>query len=171
MATSKELLTNLADELRTLTNTTDKMGLSVMAGHVSDANAEVDEQDALVTELMAALQGKSVPGGSGGAVETCTLTLSTDVTGAYLTRYVLESYENGSRVVRYGSALMGTAPSLPFSTTVVCGSPFYVEFYNSSASVQLSCSGVTGENVGKLMAGEITAEPGETATIHMRIYD
>ena len=61
MATSKELLTNLADELRTLTNTTDKMGLSVMAGHVSDANNEIDTSDALVEQIISAMSGKSVP--------------------------------------------------------------------------------------------------------------
>lgn len=60
VVTVSSLLTNLADELRTLTNTTDKMGLSVMAGHVSDANTEVDEQDTMVEQIIAAMSGKAV---------------------------------------------------------------------------------------------------------------
>lgn len=89
MATSKELLTNLADELRTLTNTTDKMGLSKMAEHVSDANAEVDEQSAVVDELMAALQGKSVPGGSETpAYETCTVHVKAQRAGTIHLSYI-----------------------------------------------------------------------------------
>lgn len=126
MATSKELLTNLADELRTLTNTTDKMGLSVMAGHVSDANTEVDEQSAVVDELMAALQGKSVPGGSGGSVETCTVTVNClNTMKVYLDlvchiengNIVYKSHRNGS-VITYGNE--DTPITL---NNVVCGSP------------------------------------------------
>ena len=93
--TVSSLLTNLADELRTLTNTTDKMGLSVMAGHVSDANTEVDEQSAVVDELMAALQGKSVPGGGGG-VEYEVVTIPAGATSAtYALPRVTHAY--GSR--------------------------------------------------------------------------
>ena len=77
MATSKELFTNLADELRDLTNTTDKMGLSKMAEHVADANDEVDEQSTMIDELLTALEGKAVGGGSGAGVETCTVTITT----------------------------------------------------------------------------------------------
>ena len=63
-----------------------------MAEHVSDANTEVDEQDVLVTELMEALQGKSVPGGGSGSVETCTVNLTISDAGAPSFLYVFGTH-------------------------------------------------------------------------------
>lgn len=86
MATSKELLTNLADELRTFTNTSDKMGLSKMAEHVAEANDEVDSQDALVEQLISAMQGKSVPGGdASGGIQYEIITIPAGATSATYT--------------------------------------------------------------------------------------
>lgn len=57
-------MTAIADEIRELSGTTAAMGLDAMAAHVSDANAEVDEQAIMIEELLGALDGKSAPEGS-----------------------------------------------------------------------------------------------------------
>lgn len=65
--TVSSVLTNLADEIRVLSGTTEPLGLVEMATNVNDANDEVADQTDLIAQLASALQGKSVPGG----VETC----------------------------------------------------------------------------------------------------
>lgn len=61
--TVSSVLTDLADEIRVLSGTTEPLGLSEMATNVNDANDEVADQTDLIAQLASALQGKSVPGG------------------------------------------------------------------------------------------------------------
>lgn len=64
MATVSEKMTNLADEIRVLSGTEDKLGLDAMATHVCDANDEVSTQAELLGQIATALQGK-MAGSSG----------------------------------------------------------------------------------------------------------
>lgn len=170
MATAKELLTNLANNLRDLTNTTDEMGLSKMAEHVGNASAETDEQDALVEQLMTAMQGKSVQGGN-GSVETCTLTITSDFPESAIGLYAFQTYEDGELIARYGNTVANYLGGFPFSTTVVCGSPFCFEFTNITGTSVILTSGVENVGTGRAASGKITAAAGETATLHIAVYD
>lgn len=55
-------MTALADEIRVLSGTTETMSLDAMATHVGEANDEVASQVELLTQVVAALEGKA--GGS-----------------------------------------------------------------------------------------------------------
>ena len=65
----RQSLENIADEIRVLSGTTEPLGLGEMATNVSDANDELAAQATQIEEIMELLEGKSVPGGSGGNVK------------------------------------------------------------------------------------------------------
>ena len=52
-------MTAIANEVRTLSGTTEAMGLDSMASHVGDANTEVGSQGELIAQIAAALEGKA----------------------------------------------------------------------------------------------------------------
>lgn len=54
----EESLTAIANEVRTLSGTTEPMSLDAMATNVSDANTEVDSQEELLTQIASALENK-----------------------------------------------------------------------------------------------------------------
>ena len=57
-----EKMTAIANEVRTLSGVSDKLGLDEMASHTKDANTEVDTQKDLIQQIAEALQGKAAPG-------------------------------------------------------------------------------------------------------------
>lgn len=77
MATVNEKMTALADEIRTLSGTTTTKSIDAMTSDVNVVNAEIAEQAELLEQIATALEGKA--GGSGGAIETCMMTLSSEV--------------------------------------------------------------------------------------------
>lgn len=58
-------MTALADEIRELSGTTEKLGLDAMTTNVSVANDTIDSQAGLIAQIASALEGKA----SGGSVE------------------------------------------------------------------------------------------------------
>ena len=54
----------IADEVRTLSGTTDKLSLDDMASRTNEANAEVGAQEDLIQQIKIALQGKVAAGGT-----------------------------------------------------------------------------------------------------------
>lgn len=52
-------MTAIADEIRTLSGTTEAIGLDTMASHIGEANNEVDSQVELLAQAVAALEGKA----------------------------------------------------------------------------------------------------------------
>lgn len=73
--TNKEEITPIADEIRQLNGTTELMDLNTMTNNLDKANNEINTQAIKLDELKTILAGKA-GGGSGGAVETCTVTLT-----------------------------------------------------------------------------------------------
>lgn len=55
----KEDIVAIADEIRTLSGTTDTMGLDTMTFYTRDANNEVDTQADLIAQIQTALEGKA----------------------------------------------------------------------------------------------------------------
>ena len=55
-------MTAIADEVRTLSGATDKLGLDKMASHTREANTEVSEQAEMIQQLKSILQGKAEGG-------------------------------------------------------------------------------------------------------------
>jgi hypothetical protein len=64
MSTVNSKMTAIADEIRTLTNTTEPMGLDAMATNIETANTATTTQESLISQIQTALIGKA-SGGSG----------------------------------------------------------------------------------------------------------
>lgn len=90
-----ESLTAIADEVRTLSGTTELMGLDAVATNVGEANTEIDNQVELLAQAVAALEGKVSGSGGGAAVETCTVTVN-EMTPAQPERTVSYVDETGT---------------------------------------------------------------------------
>lgn len=73
MATVAEKMTAIANPLRTLGGTTEKLGLDAMATVATEANTEVTTQADLIAQISAALDGKA---GGSGIVPTGTLAIT-----------------------------------------------------------------------------------------------
>lgn len=76
-------MTALADEIRTLSGTTDKLGLDAMKSNVNEANGEIEGQEDLIAQISAALEGKATGGGSSSGIQLVngTFTVESAVTG------------------------------------------------------------------------------------------
>lgn len=67
-------MTALADEIRELSGTTEKIGLDDMTTHVANANTEIDDQTALLEQAIAALEGKTAVGSPAPVLQNKTVT-------------------------------------------------------------------------------------------------
>lgn len=70
-------MTAIADEIRTLSGTTEAIGLDAMASHIGEANNEVDSQVELLAQAVAALEGKASGGSSDPILQEKTITPTT----------------------------------------------------------------------------------------------
>lgn len=78
MSTVNSKMTAIADEIRTLTNTTEPMGLDAMATNIETANTATTTQESLISQIQTALIGKAGSGGNNEPVETATVTNLSD---------------------------------------------------------------------------------------------
>ena len=136
-------------------------------------DAQVSEIGELVAELEAAMEGKSVGGGSGsgGAIETCTVTISNeDVNKISFYQVIAAVYRDGLCNLAIGthstSGLLGELDMSQSTLTihnVVCGSDIYVV-----PSVPSGCLGCTTNNASKhaSFGGYI----GETGNLMVRVF-
>ena len=68
-------MTALADEIRTLSSTTEKIGLDEMATHVEEANTEISSQTELIEQIAEAVRTKATPS---GGTDTSDATITAD---------------------------------------------------------------------------------------------
>lgn len=102
-------------------NSDELPGLIEQISQAEDLDAVLDEQEAKLNALLESLDGKVAAGGSGGGVETCTVTIA----GYPETSYAY--YSNGTEVVHYDDMLL---PGDEF--TVAKNSIFYIRLNGST---------------------------------------
>lgn len=80
-----ETLTNIADEIRIMTDVTEGMLPSDMINNLESVNAEIDNQASLISEVMAALEGKAAAAPAEVEIKTATKKLSSNATSISFT--------------------------------------------------------------------------------------
>lgn len=112
----KDRLQPLADNIKVLKGS-DTITLQQMEDTIEETNTDIFSQANLITQLANALQGKSVPGGSGASVETCTFTVNGGY-GCIIGATVLDN--SVISTVKYSPGQMQTLDN------VVCGAIVYM---------------------------------------------
>lgn len=172
MATVNEKMTTLADEIRKLSGTTETMGLDAMATNVSTANTEISSQADLLAQAISALENKAA--GSGGSVETCTVTITNPyASNSYVEWYFANLLEDGE-VVYKGVTLYDQYEERNTYTrtieNVVCGSIFFLSPYTTYGDIAAVHSGAETLYSSSDPAGnffKITAPAGGNVEIHL----
>lgn len=142
MATYKidsSLLTAQADEIRTLNGTTATMNPSQMTTALQSANAEVAAQEQKIIEIMGLLEGKSVPGGGGASIDTCSIRLINN--DRSISGYSYLSYRDGQFVpVTYRNYPQYNNIDVTL-TDVICGGYIYVQTRRLDAMTGIEIAG------------------------------
>lgn len=162
MSTVNNKLTNLADEIRVLSGTTEPLGLTEMATNVNDANAQVAEIEGLIEELNAALDGKSVSGGT--AVETCTVEITTSGSTAVFIGYAYMTIDDNGNIYVESYSVPNNRGSVTLQN-VICGTMVAVNWDGGYSEGTLSKAEKIMGSYGFTTVYRITAAAGETATI------
>lgn len=127
MLIQSESLVSIADEVRELSDTTDKMSLSAMTSNLQEANADVNTEADLIAQIQSALEGKA---GGGGSVDY-------SVEDGLITRTLSGTYEN-SRVTNVGKEAFAYCSNLTSANFPACT---YIDTY-----AFLRCSKLTTAN-------------------------
>lgn len=75
-------LTEIADEVRTLANTSVKMTIDEVASNIAQANADVETQADIIAQIRTALEGKAA-GGGGDSYEVINSIINSTITEFY----------------------------------------------------------------------------------------
>ena len=128
----RETLTAIADEVRTLSGTTDEMSLDTLTTHVNDANIEITNQEDLLEQIASALEGKA--GTTGAQIDTCTVNLDVFIKNRNDFYVSYSAYELGKVVGKY----QYSETSLITLENVICGSLICI--YNGYSYNEVSVS-------------------------------
>lgn len=127
-------------------------------------DAELSQQDSLITQIQTALDGKAAGGSGGASVETCSVTI-TSADSDKITNYMTTVFQNGEldNVFHMNS---WSRPSTPIVIpNVVCGTTVYVSGAYSLADFTVAnCEYTKQTSVSGTF--KITAGSGENVTIH-----
>lgn len=160
MATVATKITALADEVREISGATNKLSIDAMTEHVNNANNEVNSQASKIAEISALLDGKGVPGGNDGNVETCTVEISSDQ-WTYVQVVATMAFKDGQKKI-----LLASANPRYTLNNVICGSDLHMISSNNSTMVGFNitnCEYIAG---GVQAEFKITAPSGGVATIY-----
>ena len=116
----EETLTALGDGVRGISGTTGAMSTETMTSHLVSANSTIDEQADLIAQIATVLEGKAA-GGSGGSLETCTVTIYN--AGNIMHCYACV-YKDGTATVNYGEPPTDFTPYI--IANVIVGSDIYL---------------------------------------------
>ena len=146
----KESLTAIANEIRTLTGTTESMSLTDMATNVGNANSEVANQAGLITQIQTALQNKA----SGVALPT----LSNPASAS-------DMLSGKEAINASGQKITGTIATKTSSNLTASGATVTVPagYYASQATKSVSTATQATPSVSVSSSGLITASATQTA--------
>ena len=116
-------LTGIANEVRTISGTSNSLSLDAIQTELNNANTEANIQADLISQITTALEGKAAGGDSGGSVETCSLTVNAmDEVPVYCTTVDENGTFSGCKATWVSDGMISSA----FIKDVVCGSVFTI---------------------------------------------
>lgn len=153
MDTLNEKMTALADEVRTLSETTGSKSIDTMTTDIQAANTEIAEQADLIAQIATALEGKAAGGGEEGAVELALATVTVGVNAPTLQtpRY---TYTDENMALQVALIENGSF-QVPINTIIT------IEYWTGSAIISGSCSlifNTSHATVGFVAAYKITGD-------------
>lgn len=167
-----DTMVGIADAIRTMTGTADKLSPDQIATSVTAGNTEVDTQSDLIAQISAALDGKAA-GGSGGSVETCSVSVS--FSAGYPTPIIATTVTDGVFDSFVHTQTDQTLETITIDN-VLCGSVVYVGIgglgvigCTISGAERLDTSSNGGTFYPYQTVVKMPQEPGANVTIE--IYD